>query len=94
MELFDQLGADAMFASSVHQEICRIERDGRSQRVDIGHGVAQLDAEQLEETVVDGFVLLFKLVDEVLDEGVGYVDALLGVYGFEGAEDEVGEVLG
>lgn len=53
--------------------------------MDVGYGVFELDAEELEQTIVDGFVVLFELVDEVLDEAVGDLDATLGFDAFQGA---------
>lgn len=62
--------------------------------MDVGDGVFELDAEELEQTVVDGFVVLFELVDKVLDEAVGDLDAVFGFDAFQGSEDELREMLG
>ena len=62
--------------------------------MNVGDGVFELHAQKLEQGLTDGLILLLELIDEVLDQAVGDVDALFWVHGFESAEDEVGEVLG
>ena len=62
--------------------------------MDVGDGVFELDAEELEQAIVDGFVVLFELVDEVLDKAVGDLDAAFGFDALQGSEDELREVLG
>lgn len=50
--------------------------------MDVAQRLFQLDAEQLEQAIVHGFVVFFELVDEVLDEAVGDLDATFGLNAF------------
>ena len=53
--------------------------------MDVVQRLFELNAEELEQAIVHGFVVLFELVDEVLDEAIGDLNTTFGLDAFQGA---------
>ena len=86
VEFAFNLVANPMLAPGVDQQVGGVEGDGGADGVDVGDGVAELDAEELEQLLVHGFVVVFQLFDEDFEQAVGERHALFRGFAFQDSE--------